>query len=103
MEHVTLYQSSNIYNDIKFLKSKNFLILSMDSENSESLYDYFPENKKEIIIFGSEDVGVRTHIRKISDFNFSIPTVKPIQSLNVSNSAAVVFSILDYKKKARHK
>ena len=103
MEYVTLYQSSNIYNDIKFLKSKNFLVLSMDSENSDSLYDYYPENKKEIIIFGSEDVGVRTHIRKISDFNFSVPTAKPIQSLNVSNSAAVVFSILDYKKKARHK
>lgn len=103
MEHVTLYQSSNIYNDIKFLKSKNFLILSMDSEHSESLYNYYPENKKEIIIFGSEGVGVRTHIKKISDFQFSIPTQQPIQSLNVSSSAAVVFSILDYKKKARQK
>ena len=103
MEYATLYQSSNIYNDIKFLKSKNFLILSMDSENSESLYDYYPENKKEIIIFGSEGIGIRTHIKKISDFNFSIPTKKPMQSLNVSNSASVVFSILDYKKKARHK
>ena len=102
MEHVTLYQSSNIYNDIKFLKSKNFLIVSMDSENSESLYNYYPEHKKDIIVFGSESAGVRKQIQNISDFNFSIPTSKPIQSLNVSNSAAVVFSILDYKKKARH-
>ena len=75
----------------------------MVSKTSETLYVSYPENKKELIIFGSEDVGVRTHIRKISDFNFSIPTAKPIQSLNVSNSAAVAFSILDYKKKARHK
>ena len=54
---------------------------------------------KNILLFGSEGFGMREHTEKYTDFFVKININKKIESLNVSNSAAIVFHHLNYSKK----
>ena len=56
---------------------------------------------KEIIflLFGSEGFGMRQHTGKYADFFVKINMNDKIESLNISNSAAIVFHHLSYIKK----
>ena len=53
-----------------------------------------------ILLFGSEGFGMREHTKKYTDFSVKIDINKNIESLNISNSAAIVFHhINQYKNK----
>ena len=52
-----------------------------------------------ILLFGSEGFGMRHHTAKYADFFVSINMNKNIESLNISNSAAIVFHHLSHLKK----
>ena len=54
---------------------------------------------KNILLFGSEGFGMREHTGKYADFFVKIDMSKDIESLNISNSAAIVFHHLSYLKK----
>ena len=95
-EKIIFFESSNIINEIKFLKTKNFWVVGMDGLAKESIYNY-KINTKNIIIFGSESVGIRKIVRDNCDVLRKIPISKNIESLNVSNAVAVVASILNKK------
>jgi 23S rRNA (guanosine2251-2'-O)-methyltransferase len=58
-------------------------------------------NGKVIIffLFGSEGSGMHEHTSKYADFLVKIDINKKIESLNISNSAAIVFHHLSYLKK----
>ena len=58
-------------------------------------------NGKEIIflLFGSEGSGMHEHTTKYADFLVKIDINDKIESLNISNSAAIVFHHLSYLKK----
>ena len=52
-----------------------------------------------VLLFGSEGFGMREHTGKYTDFLVRIDINKGIESLNISNSAAIVFHHLAYLKK----
>ena len=52
-----------------------------------------------ILLFGSEGFGMKEHTKKYVDFFVKIDMNKDIESLNISNSAAIVFHHLSYLKK----
>ena len=52
-----------------------------------------------ILLFGSEGSGMHKHTSKYADFLVKIEINKKIESLNISNSAAIVFHHLSYLKK----
>lgn len=56
-----------------------------------------------VLLFGSEGYGLKYHTIKNSDFLLKIITNKKVESLNVSNSAAIVFHQLDKIKKLNFK
>jgi len=50
-------------------------------------------------LFGSEGFGMREHTGKYTDFLVKIDINKDVESLNISNSAAIVFHHLNFLKK----
>ena len=52
-----------------------------------------------ILLFGSEGSGMHHHTSKYADFLVKIDIDKKIESLNISNSAAIAFHYLSYLKK----
>ena len=51
------------------------------------------------MLFGSEGYGLKYQTLKNSDFLLKISINEKIESLNISNSAAVVFHFIDNLKK----
>ena len=52
-----------------------------------------------ILLFGSEGKGMHFHTSKYADFLVKININEKIESLNISNSAAIAFHHLNYQKK----
>ena len=51
-----------------------------------------------IFFFGSEGHGLNQHTQKYTDFSVKIDINKNIESLNISNSAAIVFHHINQQK-----
>ena len=99
MEHINIFEVSNINTTLKFLREKNFWIYGFDA-NSEKKFNEIKWNGNNILLFGSEGFGMREHTKKYMDFSVKIDINKNIESLNISNSAAIVFHhINQYKNK----
>jgi len=99
-EHINFIKVSNINNAIRLLKKNNFFIYSSNLKSKKFLEEInFSENN--CIILGSESKGVRQLVLKNSDETFKIAQTKNIDSLNVSNSAAIILNHLFQKKRAR--
>ena len=98
MEHINIFEVSNINSTLKNLREKNFWIYGFDSKGEKSFTEIEWKGNN-ILIFGSEGFGMREHTSKYTDFLVRIDINSKIESLNISNSAAIVFHHLDYKKK----
>ncbi|WP_440697413.1 23S rRNA (guanosine(2251)-2'-O)-methyltransferase RlmB [Candidatus Pelagibacter sp. HIMB1709] len=98
MEHVKIFQVSNINSTLKNLREKNFWVYGFDSQGQKDFTDVKWEGNN-ILLFGSEGFGMRQHTGKYADFFVKIDINKDIESLNISNSAAIVFHHLSYLKK----
>ena len=92
-ELINIFQVSNVNTTLKYLKSKNFWVSGFDSEAKK---DFTNHNWKgnNILLFGSEGYGLNYQIKKNSDFLFRININVKVDSLNISNSASVVFHYL---------
>ena len=97
-ELINIFQVSNVNTTLKYLKSKNFWVSGFDSEAKK---DFTNHNWKgnNILLFGSEGYGLNYQIKKNSDFLFRININVKVDSLNISNSASVVFHYLSTIKK----
>ena len=51
-----------------------------------------------VLLFGSENYGLNYQTKKNSDFLFRIEINKKVESLNISNSASVVFHFIKITK-----
>jgi len=98
MEHVNIFEVSNINTTLKYLKTKNFWIYGFDKSAEEDFTKHEWKGNK-VLLFGSEGYGLKYQTSKNSDFLLKIRINKKIESLNISNSAAVVFHFLDSQKK----
>ena len=100
IEHINIFEVSNISTTLKYLKTKNFWICGFDKDGKKD----FSENDwngKHVLLFGSEGYGLRYQTLKNSDFLLKIKINNKIESLNISNSAAVVFHFINNLKKKK--
>ena len=98
MEYVNIFEVSNINSTLKNLKNKNFWVYGFDGKGDKDFTDIKWEGNN-ILLFGSEGFGMRQHTAKYADFFVKININSDIESLNISNSAAIVFHHLSYLKK----
>ena len=98
MEHLNIFQVSNINSTLKNLKEKNFWIYGFDASGAKDFTDIKWDGNN-VLLFGSEGFGMRQHTTKYADFLVKININNEIESLNISNSAAIVFHHLSYLKK----
>ena len=100
IEFLNVFEVSNINTTLKYLKSKNFWINGFDSKSSKDFTEHDWDGKN-VLLFGSEGYGLKHHTKKNSDFLHKIDINKNIESLNLSNSASIVFHYLYKIKKIR--
>ena len=98
MEHINIFEVSNINSTLKNLREKNFWVYGFDARGEKDFTDIKWEGKN-VLLFGSEGFGMREHTGKYTDFLVKIDINKDVESLNISNSAAIVFHHLSYLKK----
>ena len=99
LEHINIFEVSNINTTLKFLREKNFWIYGFEA-NCDKNFNEIKWEGNNILLFGSEGFGMREHTKKYTDFSVKIDINKNIESLNISNSAAIVFHhINQYKNK----
>jgi 23S rRNA (guanosine2251-2'-O)-methyltransferase len=98
MEYINIFKVSNINTTLKFLREKNFWIYGFDANSNK---DFTQVNWKgnNVLLFGSEGFGIKKHTEKYTDFSVKILINKNIESLNISNSAAIVFHHIMKRKK----
>ena len=98
IEYVNIFTVSNINSTLKNLKDKNFWVYGFDGKGDKNFTDIEWKGNN-ILLFGSEGSGMHQHTSKYADFLVKIDINKKIESLNISNSAAIVFHHLSYLKK----
>ena len=98
LEHLNIFEVSNINTTLKYLRDKNFWVYGFDA-NSEKKFTEMKWNGNNILLFGSEGFGIIKHTAKYTDFNVKINISKNIESLNISNSAAIAFHYINQLKK----
>ena len=97
MEHLNIFEVSNINSTLKNLREKNFWVYGFDAKGDKNFTD-IKWSGKNVLLFGSEGFGMREHTGKYTDFLVKIEINKNVESLNISNSAAIVFHHLEYLK-----
>ena len=94
VEHINIFEVSNISTTLKFLKSKNFWICGFDKNSDKEFTEHDWEGNN-VLLFGSEGYGLKYQTIKNSDFLLKIGISNKVESLNISNSAAVVFHYIN--------
>ena len=98
LEYLNIFEVSNINTTLKYLRDKNFWVYGFDS-NSEKDFTEIKWNGNNVLLFGSEGYGIKKHTAKYTDFNVKININNDIESLNISNSVAIVFHHINQQKK----
>ena len=95
-ELVNIFEVTNLNTAIKYLKSKNFWVSGFDMNGEKNFIDN-DWGGKNVLLFGSEGDGLKFQMKKNSDFIFYINMNNKVESLNVSNSASIVFHHINQK------
>ena len=98
IEYINIFEVSNINSTLKNLKEKNFWVYGFDGSGKKDFTDIVWKGNN-VLLFGSEGSGMHKHTSKYADFLVKIEINEKIESLNISNSAAIVFHHLSYLKK----
>ena len=98
IEYLNIFEVSNINSTLKNLKDKNFWVYGFDSKGNKDFTEIEWKGNN-ILLFGSEGSGLHLHTSKYADFLVRIGINTKIESLNISNSAAITFHHLSYIKK----
>lgn len=95
IEHINIFEVSNINTALKYLKTRNFWISGFDKNGKKDFTSHTWDGNN-VLLFGSEGYGLKYQTLKNSDFLFNITINKKIESLNISNSAAIVLHHIDF-------
>ena len=98
IEYINIFEVSNINSTLKNLKNKNFWVYGFDGNGDKNFTDIKWQGNN-ILLFGSEGSGMHYHTSKHADFLVKIDINKNIESLNISNAAAIVFHYINQYKK----
>ena len=98
IEYLNIFKVSNINSTLKYLRENNFWVYSFDNKSKE---DFCNVNWKgnNVLLFGSEGFGINQKTEKYVDYFVKIKINNKIDSLNISNSAAIVFHHINKSKK----
>ncbi len=94
-EAVPMVVVTNIANCIKTLKKEGYWIIGLDGHTSLELNQSIFSDKI-VIILGSEEGGMRKLTKENCDYLVKIPISANLESLNVSNAAAI--ALYEYSK-----
>ena len=98
IEYLNIFEVSNINTTLKYLREKNFWVYGFDA-NSKKNFTEVTWKGNNILLFGSEGFGIKKHTEKYTDFLVKIEINQNIESLNISNSASIVFHHINQHKK----
>ena len=100
IEILNIFEVSNISTILKYLKSKNFWVSAFDVESNKDFTEHNWSGNN-VLLLGSEGYGLNYQTKKNSDFLLKIDINKNVESLNISNSASVIFHYLHQIKKIK--
>ncbi len=95
-EHVPVAYETNLSRAIEELKEGGFFVFGLDEHTDKTIGSIKPGGKI-VLVLGSEGDGIRRLVKEHCDEIIKLPTFGPIQSLNVSNAAAVALYALGRK------
>ena len=98
MEYVNVFKVSNINTTLKYLREKNFWVYGFDSNGKKDFTDIKWEGNN-ILLFGSEGYGISKHTLNYTDYLVKITINNKVESLNISNSASIVFHYINKIKR----
>ena len=98
IEHLNIFTVSNINTTLKYLRDSNFWVYGLDSKSNQD-FTKIEWKGNVVLLFGSEGYGITKHTKKYADFLVKIKINDKIESLNVSNSASIVFHYINQHKK----
>ena len=98
IENINIFKVSNINTTLKFLREKNFWVYGFDSKAEKNFSDV-EWNGDNVLLFGSEGFGLNQKTEKYVDYFVKIKIDKNLESLNISNSASIVFFHINKVKK----
>ena len=98
LEHINIFKVSNINTTLKFLRDRNFWVYGFNSKSKKDFTEVKWEGNN-VLLFGSEGFGIKKHTEKYTDFSLKIHINQKIESLNISNSASIVFHHIMKRKK----
>lgn len=88
LEHIYYIRVGNLVQAIDALKERGFWCLGLDG-GGETTIDRLPDYEKIAIIMGAEGKGMRRLTTEHADMIVSLPISNKVESLNVSNAAAI--------------
>ena len=97
VEYLNIFQVSNINTSLKFLREKNFWVYGFEANSNKDFTDIKWDGNN-ILLFGSEGHGLKKHTEKYTDFSVKIKINEKVESLNISNSASIVFHYINQQK-----
>ena len=98
MEHINIFSVPNINSILKYLRDNNYWVYGFDSKSDKD-FTKIDWKGNVVLVFGSEGFGIKKHTEKYTDFLVKIKINQNIESLNISNSAAIAFhQVMKMKK-----
>ena len=98
IEYLNIFKVSNINTTLKFLREKNFWVYGFDNKSKEDFSDISWKGNN-VLLFGSEGFGLNQKTENYVDYFVKIKISDKVDSLNISNSAAIVFHYINKLKK----
>lgn len=93
VEHLSVSYETNLSRALEELKDSGYVVVGLD-EHAPMPLSALPKPDRCVFVLGNEGEGMRRLIREHCDHLVTLPTQKPINSLNVSNAAAVALYAL---------
>jgi 23S rRNA (guanosine2251-2'-O)-methyltransferase len=88
LEHLPILRETNLARALETLKDKGFHCAGLAGEASAPIAD-LPRERPLCLVLGAEGKGLRQKTRETCDSLVRLPTLPPIDQLNVSNAAAI--------------
>ena len=98
IEYLNIFKVSNINSTLKFLREKNFWVYGFDNKSKKDFSDISWKGNN-VLLFGSEGFGLNQKTENYVDYFVKIKINDKVDSLNISNSAAIVFHYINKLKK----
>jgi 23S rRNA (guanosine2251-2'-O)-methyltransferase len=88
LEILPLIHVSNLANSLTYLKKQGYWVIGLDGE-ADAPVSEIKKYEKAVIVLGGEGSGMRKLTNELCDLTLRIPISPGIESLNVSNAAAI--------------